>query len=131
RSLVAAKVRVRGTAATVFNWARRQMTGVSIMVPNGEDFIVEEPELSSPFDQPIIALDNIAKFHTDASLGERLHVRGIVTLQRPGLDLYLQDETGGLHLESRQALSLPLGRTIEAVGFLEIVNYQPMLRDVV
>ena len=38
RSLVAAKVRVRGTAATAFNYARRQLTGVTIMVPNAEDF---------------------------------------------------------------------------------------------
>jgi signal transduction histidine kinase len=131
RSLVAAKVRVRGTAATAFNAARRQLTGVSVIVPTVDDFIVEEGELHPPFEQPIVAINELAKFRTSANLGERLHVKGVVTFQRPGLDLFIQDETGGLHLESRQPLDLPLGRAIEAVGFLEIVNYQPVLRDAV
>ncbi len=131
RSLVAAKVRVRGTAATTFNAARRQLTAVSVIVPTVDDFIVEEPEQYSPFEQPILPIDDLAKFRTGANLGERLHVKGIVTFQRPGLDLFIQDETGGLHLESRQPLDLPLGRAIEAAGFLEIVNYQPVLRDAV
>jgi signal transduction histidine kinase len=131
RSLVAAKVRVRGTAATAFNYARRQLTGVTIMVPNAEDFVVEEPELHPPFEQPFVALDDVAKFRTSASLGERTHVKGVLTFQRHGLDLYLQDETGGLHLESSSPVLLPTGRAVEAVGFLEIVNYQPVLRDAV
>jgi signal transduction histidine kinase len=92
---------------------------------------VEEPELHAPFEQPVLALDDMAKFRTSTSLGERLHVKGVVTLQRPGLDLFIQDETGGLHLESLQSMRLPLSRPIEAVGFLEIVNYQPILRDAV
>src|SRR5690606_15555083 len=104
RSIVAAKVRVRGTAATAFNAARRQLTGVILIVPNAEDFIVEEPEQHPPFELPIVALDDIAKFRTNASLGERIHVRGVVTFQRPGLDLFIQDATGGLHLESRQPM---------------------------
>lgn len=131
RSLVAAKVRVRGTAATAFNYARRQMTAVNLMVPSAEDFVVEEPEQHPPFEQPFLALDDLGKFRTTASRGERLHVKGVLTLQRPGLDLFLQDETGGLHLESRSPIVLPLGKPVEAVGFFEIVDNQPVLRDAV
>jgi len=76
RSLIAAKVRVRGTAATAFNAARRQLTGVSIIVPRAEDFVVEEPELHSPFAEPAQALDDIAKFHVSASLGNASTSRG-------------------------------------------------------
>ncbi len=131
RSLVAARVRVRGTAATTFNPARRQLTAVNLMVPTAEDFVVEQPEEHDPFAQPFLALDNVGKFRTSANLAERLHVKGVITLQRPGLDLFIQDETGGLHLESRTPLQLPAGRFVEAVGFLEIVNFQPVLRDAV
>ncbi|MBE2214115.1 MAG: hypothetical protein IAE82_09615 [Opitutaceae bacterium] len=131
RSLVAARVRVRGTAATTFNAARRTLTDVLLMVPTAEDFIVEEPEAQPPFEQPTLALDAIARFRTNASLAERLHVKGILTLQRPGLDLFIQDAGGGLRLESRQNIILAAGQPIEAVGFLEIVNFQPVLRDAV
>lgn len=131
RSLVAAKVRVRGTVGTAFNAARRQLTAVNLFMPTVEDFVIEEPESHPPFDQPALAIDDLAKFRTSANLGERLHVRGVLTFQRPGLDFFIQDQTGGLHLESRQPIQLPLGSPIEAVGFLEIVNYQPVLRDAV
>ena len=131
RSLIAAKVRVRGTAATSFNAARRQLTAVNIMVPTADDFVVEEPEQQSPFDQPFVPLDDIARYRSNATLGERIHIKGTLTFQRPGLDFFLQDETGGLHVETRSTVALELGRTVEAVGFLEFVNYQPVLRDAV
>ncbi|MDB6126236.1 MAG: hypothetical protein JWM35_132 [Verrucomicrobia bacterium] len=131
RSLVAAKIRARGTVGTAFNAARRQLTAVNLFVPTEEDFIIEEPESHPPFDQPALAIDDLAKFRTSSNLGERLHVKGVVTCQRPGLDLFIQDETGGLHLETRQPIVLPVGTPIEAVGFLEILSYQPILRDAV
>jgi len=131
RSLVAARVRVRGTAATTFNAARRQLTDVLLIVPTAEDFIIEEMEAHPPFEQPTLALDDIARFRTNASLAERLHVKGVLTLQRPGLDFFIQDASGGLRLESRQGTILTPGRAVEAVGFLEIVNFQPVLRDAV
>jgi signal transduction histidine kinase len=131
RSLVAAKVRVRGTVTSAFNYARRQLTAVNLMVPLADEFIVEEPEQHPPFTSPFLAIDDLAKFRTTANLGERLHVRGVLTFQRPGLDLFLQDETGGLRLESRSPVVLPVGRLVEAVGFLEIVDYQPVLRDAI
>lgn len=131
RSLVAAKVRVRGTATSAFNYARRQLTAVNIMVPLQDEFTVVEPEQHAPFTSPFLAIDDLAKFRTTANLGERLHVRGVLTFQRPGLDLFLQDETGGLRLESRSPVVLPVGKLVEAVGFLEIVDYQPVLRDAI
>ncbi|HVU18243.1 MAG TPA: histidine kinase [Candidatus Didemnitutus sp.] len=131
RSLVAAKIRARGTVGTAFNAARRQLTAVNLFVPSADDFVIEEPERHPPFEQPALAIDDLAKFRTSATLGERLHVKGVLTCLRPGLDLFIQDDTGGLHLESRQPIALPLGTPIEAVGFLEIVNYQPVLRDAV
>jgi len=131
RSLVAAKVRVRGTATSAFNYARRQLTAVNIMVPLADEFIIEEPEQHPPFSAPFLAIDDLAKFRTTANLGERLHVKGVLTFQRPGLDLFLQDETGGLRLESRSPVLIPVGKLVEAVGFLEIVDYQPVLRDAV
>lgn len=131
RSLVAAKVRVRGTAATSFNAARRHLTAVNLMVPSAEDFVVEQPELHPPWEQPAVPLGDIARYRAHTDLSERLHVKGTLTFQRPGLDLFLQDATGGLHVQSDRPLRLPPGTAVEAVGFLEFVNYQPVLRDAV
>ncbi|WP_175414748.1 histidine kinase [Nibricoccus aquaticus] len=131
RSLIAAKVRVRGTAATSFNAARRQLTAVNLMVPTADDFVVLEPELHSPWEQPAVPLADVSRFRPNATLGDRVHVKGTLTFQRPGLDLFIQDQSGGLHVETVSTGTLPLGRKIEAVGFLEFVNYQPVLKDAV
>jgi signal transduction histidine kinase len=130
-SLIGARVTVRGTAATSFNAAIRQLTAVNLYVPTVEDFVIEETEPHPPFEQPADKLGDIARYRPNVSLGERRHVRGAVTLQRVGRDFYLQDETGGLHVETQQTTALPPGTLVEAVGFLELVNYQPVLKDAV
>ena len=131
QALIAAKVRARGTAATVFNPALRQLTAMNLFVPTSDDFIIEQPELHPPFDQPPVPLGDIARYRADATLGERIHVSGTLTFQRVGEELFIQDATGALRIESRQPLALPLGAGVEAVGFLEFVDFQPVLRDAV
>jgi len=128
-SLVAAQVRVRGTVAASFNATLRQLTSVNVYVPTSDDFIVEKPESHSPVDQPILPLGEIARYRPDVNKGGRVHVRGVLTLQRPGLDLFIQDATGGLHLESIQGERFVIGDVIEAVGFLDIAGYRPVVED--
>jgi signal transduction histidine kinase len=126
-SLVASRVRICGTVTTAFNTASRQLTAVNIMVPSAEDFVVLEPERHSPFEQPFIPLRDVARYRPNATLGERIRIKGTLTFQRQGLDLFIQDETGGLHVKTHSALALPLGTVVEAAGFLEFVDYQPVL----
>ena len=128
-TLVGAKVRVRGTVAASFNATLRQLTSINVYVPTGEDFVVEQPEPHPPLEQPLLPLGEIARYRPDANRGGRIHVRGVVTFYRPGLDLFIQDDTGGLHIETTQALRLTPGDAIEAVGFLNIAGYLPVLED--
>ncbi len=128
-SLVAARVRVRGTAAASFNATLHQLTSINVFVPTSDDFVVERPEVRPPFDKPVLPLAEIARYRPDVNEGGRIHVRGVVTFYRPGVDLFIQDETGGLHLESVQTMRLAPGDTIEAIGFLDIAGYRPVLQD--
>jgi signal transduction histidine kinase len=128
-SLVGATVRVRGTVAASFNAARHQITAINVYVPALDDFAVETAEARPPFEQPVLPLGEIARYRPDASRGDRLHVRGIVTFFRPGVDLYLQDGSGALHLECAQAIRLTPGDTVEAAGFLNLAAHQPVLED--
>lgn len=131
-SLIGAKVTVRGTAATSFNVALRQLTAVNLFVPNAEEFVVLQPEAGSPFEAPAVKLGDVARYRPNSSLSDRMHVRGVVTLQRTGQDFYLQDDTGGLHVESQQPMPvLAPGDGVEAVGFLEFINFRPVLKDAI
>jgi signal transduction histidine kinase len=129
QSLVAARVRARGTAVTRYNASLRQLITVSIYVPDVADFIVEKAETVNPFNQPVIALNSVAQYHRDDFPGKRVHVKGIVTCQRPGEDLFLKDETGGLEIETRQPETFTPGDVVEVVGFPKVENFLPVLQD--
>jgi signal transduction histidine kinase len=130
-ALVGARVRVKGTIAASFNAALRRMVSVVLFVPLRSDFIVEETEPGNPFDEPLSPLTGIAQYRRDLVPGQRVHVRGTVTLQRRGEDLFLEDETGGLHVRTRQADSLANGDVIDVVGFPDFDHFLPVLDDAV
>jgi signal transduction histidine kinase len=129
QSLVGAKVRVKGTAAASFNAALRRLVSVVIFVPLPTDFIIEQTATANPFEEPTVPLNSIAQYRRDVPPGRRVHVKGVVTLKRPGEDLFLMDETGGLQVRSRQVQSFAVGDVIEAVGFPEFDHFLPVLDD--
>jgi len=116
--LVGAEVRLRGTAAEAHNRSLRQLIAVEVYVPSLKDLAVERPEAINPFDRPVIPLDKLAQFRRDNSLAQRVHVRGVVTLQKPGECVFLEDRIFGLQVQSRLAAALSPGEIVEAVGFL-------------
>ncbi len=128
-SLIGANVRVRGTASTFFSGVLRQLITVELHVPFAADFVVEKKPPSDPFAAPILPLNRLGQYHRDRKLGERVHVKGMVTFQRPGEDVFIQDATSGLQIKSRQNASLNPGEIIEAVGFLEFDRFLPVLQD--
>lgn len=129
--LVAARVRVRGTAATHYNAALRHLTSVAVYVPRPEDFSVVAPEAEDPFTQPAIPLNGVAQYRRAGEAGRRMHVRGVVTLQRPGESVFIQDSTGGLRILTASTELIAAGSEVETVGFLEFEDHLPLLRDAV
>ncbi|HUA38132.1 MAG TPA: histidine kinase [Candidatus Sulfopaludibacter sp.] len=129
QSLLAARVRVRGTAVTLYNASLRQMVTVWVYVPVGSDFTVESSESANPFNQPLIPLNSIVQYRRDNFPGKRVHVKGAVIYQRPGADLFLEDESGGLQVQTGQTETFARGDMVEAVGFPEVENFLPVLQD--
>ena len=127
--LVGARIRVRGTAAAAYNAPLRHLISVNIYVVRPDDLIVETPETADPFDLPLIPLNAVAQYRANASPDGRIHVRGTVTYQRPGQDLFIQDGTGGLRVQTEQALRLLPGDVVEVAGFCEFDHFLPVLRD--
>ena len=131
QSLVGAKVLLRGTVATEYNAPLRHIVRVTLYVPLAEDFIIEQPAPANPFDQPIIPLNAIAQYRKNRLPASQVHVKGVVTFQRKGEDLFLQDASGGLQVKSKLDQSVIPGQVVEAVGFPAVENYLPVLEDAV
>lgn len=130
-ALIAARVRVRGTTATHYNAALRHLTSVAVYAPTWEDIAVLAPESRDPFTTAPIPLKRLAEYRRGAGSAPRVHVRGIVTYQRVGEALFLQDDSGGIRLHSTQPDVFAVGETVAAAGFLEYEHHLPLLRDAV
>ncbi|MEI2726680.1 MAG: histidine kinase [Verrucomicrobiota bacterium] len=129
QTLIGAKVRIRGTAATFYSGKLRHLLTVSLHVPAAADFVIEKTEQGDPFAERVIPLGRLAQYRSEHELGKRVHVKGTVTYQRPGEDLFLQDTTGGMQVKSRLLESVVPGDVVEAVGFPEFERYLPVLQD--
>lgn len=131
QSLVGDKVLVRGTAAAAFNAPLRHLLTVTIFSPQPADFIVKEPAPTNLFDEPVVPLNNIAQYHKNGLPGNQVHVKGVVTYQRKGEDLFLRDATGGLQVKSKLTATVVPGDMVEAIGFPAVENFLPVLEDAV
>lgn len=131
-SLVAARVRVRGTAATHYIGALRHLTSVAVYVPRTEDFTVLEAEQMNPFDDAVIPINTLAQYRRGRRAEQRVHVQGIVTFQDADGGIFLQDDSGGIRAVAAVAgTSFEPGQKIEAAGFIEYEGHLPLLQDAV
>ncbi|HWD92015.1 MAG TPA: histidine kinase [Verrucomicrobiae bacterium] len=131
QSLVGARVRIRGTAAVFFNATLRRFLTIVLYAPSVSDFIIEQPAPANPFDDPLIPLNATAQYRNRPSPSGQVHVRGLVTYQRLGEDLFLQDDTGGLQIKCPDAAAFSPGDIVEAVGFPGVQNFLPVLEDAI
>jgi signal transduction histidine kinase len=131
--LIGARVRLRGTSGAFFNQQQRRLTALKLFMPPPlpEDFVVEAIESIDPFTDPLLALNNIAQYRKDKRPGQRVHVKGRITYQRPGQELFIQDESGGLCVQTSQIEKVSVGDEIEVAGFADIENFLPVLQDAV
>jgi signal transduction histidine kinase len=131
QKLVGCKVDVKGTSATTFNAPLRHLISVDVYVPLASDFVIQKSATADPFDEPLTLVNNIAQYRTGRTVGDRVHVKGVIVYQRNGQDMFIKDATGGLQIKSSQVLPLSKGDTVEAVGFPEFENFLPVLEDAV
>jgi signal transduction histidine kinase/CheY-like chemotaxis protein len=129
-ALIDAKVAIRGNAAPSFN-SNRQLTGMRIMFPTLAGVRIERPAPPHPFNSEPVSFDQLLRF-TPVSSSEsshRVHVRGAVTLLRPGVAICIQNGAQGLCAQTEQNTPLAPGEVAELLGFPAIGDFTPTLTD--
>jgi PAS domain S-box-containing protein len=125
--LVDSEVSVRGVCGTNFN-QRRQFVGLRLFVSDMNEVTIEKPPRADPFDQPVGTLDSIQRFGHRERMQHRIRVTGVVTYQRLGTALYMQDGDKGLYVETSQRTAVSPGGRIDVVGFPGAGPYSPKLQ---
>ncbi len=128
--LTDARVRIHGVAGTFYN-NRRQLTGFHLLVPSMDHVTALSQPQADPFVGPIQLNRSLLSYSRDNEAGRRVRVRGVVTLHWPGQALFLQDESGGLQVQSDDTPSVSAGDVIEAVGFPALGGYTPSLKNAI
>jgi signal transduction histidine kinase/CheY-like chemotaxis protein len=128
-SLLDAVIEMRGACGTAFN-DRRQFVSVSLFVPSLASITVRVPGNPDPFQSPLRPLDSLLNFAVDY-IPRRIKVRGAVTYQSPGQNLYIQEKGRGLLVNTASNVVFPLGSVVEAAGFAASGAYSPLLDNAI
>lgn len=129
-SLVDSIVKIRGVCSTQFN-RLRQSLGFRLLVPRPGDVIVEKAASANPFETPVQPISSLLRFTPQANYGHRVKVNGTVSSQEAGRALFIQDETEGLHVQTRLRTPLRPGDVVEVLGFPAKGEYAPILQDAI
>jgi len=129
-NLVGAQVRIDANAAPTMN-ADGQMIGVHLQAPNLSALQVLEPAPSDPFAGSYIPVNQLLQWEHFSTPLHSVHLRGTVTLQRPGSLLCIRDATRGICAQTNQATPVAVGDLVDVSGFVETDNNAPVITDAV
>jgi diguanylate cyclase (GGDEF)-like protein len=108
-----------------------QMIGVHLQAPNLSALQVLEPAPSDPFAGPYIAVNQLLQWGHYSTPLHSVHLRGTVTLQRPGSLLCIRDATRGICAQTNQTTPVAVGDQVDVSGFVETDNNAPVITDAV
>ena len=128
--LVDATVRLRGACGGLFN-QKRQLVGVQLFVPSLAHVLVDEKPASDLYAIAVRPIARILLFTPQGASSHRVRVQGVVTVQRRGRSLFVEDETDGVYVETTQSTTVQPGDRVDVVGFPVPGQYSPMLQDAV
>jgi PAS domain S-box-containing protein len=126
--LVGAQVRVRGICTSLLN-DRGQLAGFGMLAPTIEDVVVEQPAVADNQTSPAKMIKEVPRVNPDEVAGRQVRIEGNVLLQLLERSLYVQDASGTIYVQTRQATVVPLGTRISVIGFPNFVDGELILED--
>ncbi|MBV8897138.1 MAG: hypothetical protein JO051_11550, partial [Acidobacteriaceae bacterium] len=128
RSLVGARVRVSGVCGTNFN-ERRQFVGLRLFVPDLSRIRVMDAAPADPFTLPDTPITDLLRFIPAISQDRQVKLSGTVTYLKAGSKVYLQSGNAAITVTTSERTNIHQGERVEAVGFVGIGDYSPVLED--
>ncbi len=114
--LVDSEVRIRGTAAPLYI-GNRLILGGRIFFQTLAQLRIVEAGPADPFALPAMPANDVLQFTPGRLYPHRVHVRGRVTLYWPGQTLCIEDQSGGLCVQTTQLARLETGDVVDVLGF--------------
>jgi PAS domain S-box-containing protein len=126
--LVGAKIVVQGVSGGTYN-PRLQFLGAILLAPSLKNLSIEAPAPADLFSIPVRPIHLVQRLAPVDAFNQRVHVQGLVTLQRSGKSIFIRDAQEGLEIETRQTTPLNVGDRVDVVGYPAIGDFSPMIQD--
>jgi signal transduction histidine kinase len=128
-NLVDASIEIRGVCRTLFD-ERRRLQGVELLVPDWDQVTVHVSASPDPFTLPVKAVNELFQFHAGAEEIHRVRLMGAVTYRSLDGSFYMQDASGAIQVQPRQAIAdLEVGKLVDVAGFPVIVDKIAVLQE--
>jgi PAS domain S-box-containing protein len=104
-------------------------SGLQIAVQRESDIRILQATPTEEFAAHLESIGDVFGFIPPGQANHRLKVKGVVTLWRPGRELYVQDSTGAIRIQTDQIDPLELGDEVEVVGYRSQSEIGVMLKS--
>jgi diguanylate cyclase (GGDEF)-like protein len=121
-----ARISLAGAAGKEFD-GKFEPVGAKVYVDDVSAIHVLSTSKISPLDIPLSSIDRVDQNYSANNTGQRIRVRGTVTLYDPGEMLVLDQQGKTLLVHTHQDDPLAIGQTVDAIGFSDYADYAPSL----
>ncbi len=124
--LIGSKVHFQGVCGAVTNF-RGQLLGIQFSVPDLSHIHWSSDSAIDRF--PLVKIEELLQFSTEANLELRSRTEGVVVLTRPEGPTYIQDASAGLLIKTHASASVKVGDLVEVLGTVRLGDFAPFLED--
>jgi diguanylate cyclase (GGDEF)-like protein len=114
-------IELTGVAGGAFD-SRMQMAGVWIDVYSASDVKVLHRPSTSPWDLPVIPMDQVISAYRSNNESQRVKIAGTLTYYEPGALVVIERDGLAILVETNSTLPIHSGTQVEATGYPDIVN---------
>ena len=125
--LIGTQIRVQGACGSIISQAG-EFLGVIVFVPY-ERLISVERTAADPAALPLTTVRDVLGFSPNRLPGDRVRIRGSITLFRSSGPSYVQSATGSLMVRDHEPANLQVGDQVEVVGFIDHGSATAVLRS--
>jgi diguanylate cyclase (GGDEF)-like protein len=119
QDLLDAEVSITAAVSGKFD-GKMQRTGVLLHIASLADLKVLKRPAVSPWSQPVTPMDEVLTGYRVFDATRRFHVKGTITLYRPGSTVVLQDGAKSIWISTSTRAPLQVGNLADATGFPDL-----------
>ena len=125
-----ATIRFRGEGSIQADQMRR-VRQVQVLVPRIDDIEIVRPAPADLFARPVQPIRDLPEFGSQSLNAGPVRIRGVLTLQRPAAELFVQDDSAAIRVTAARMPSLRPGDRLDIAGFSEAGVYAATIHDAI